>query len=455
MKIHSVAFYAALVCSVTVAVAQELPKPAPDYAAMCRRVVTQVSTKQYDQVEAQFDAQVAAALPHGKLEEGWEQLISEVGPLQSIGAVQVNALHHLQVVILTCEFEKARLYGHVGFDAGARIGTISFTVVPPKGGDSSWTPSDYAKPGTFREQPLTVTDGRWELPGTLTLPAGDGKYRAVVLVQGSGPHDADETIGPNNPFKDLAWGLASRGVAVFRYTKRTFKYRGQSGADPAAFIVKEETMDDARAAVALLASQPQIDAKHIYLLGHSLGAYLAPRIATGDAQISGIILLAGNTRPMEQLVIEQVRHEVSKDGSISAEGQKQIDAAAETARQIDSPDLKAGTRVDFLGVSTPASYWLDLRGYQPGETAAKLKIPMLILQGERDYQVGVPDFEGWKKALASHANVTFRLYPALNHLFMAGSGPSHPIEYMKPGHVSADVVGDIAAWLLATSGKAK
>jgi dienelactone hydrolase len=122
-------------------------------------------------------------------------------------------------------------------------------------------------------------------------------------VQGSGPHDQDETIGPNKPFEDLAWGLGSRGIAVLRYTKRTLKYGGESSEDPAKLTVDDEVISDARAAVALLAKQPKINSARVFLLGHSLGAYLAPRIAAGNSQIAGIVLLAGNTRPIEQLIV--------------------------------------------------------------------------------------------------------------------------------------------------------
>jgi len=268
-----------------------------------------------------------------------------------------------------------------------------------------------------------------------------------VLVQGSGPHDPDETIGPDKPFKDLAWGLSSHGVAVFRYTKRTLKYGGQSSDDPAKLTVDDEVISDARAAVALVAKQPKINPARVFLLGHSLGAYLAPRMASGDSQIAGIVMLAANTRPIEQLIVEQIRYLASQNGAPDEEAQKQIASAKETERKIESPDLKPGDSVPLLGSSTPGAYWLDLREYHPVQTAANLKIPMLIMQGGRDYQVTPSNFEDWKKALLTHKNVTLKLYPDLNHLFITGSGPSTPQEYDKPGHVTEEVVTDIAAWI--------
>src|SRR5262249_26794773 len=158
----------------------------------------------------------------------------------------------------------------------------------------------YARPDTFRETEVTVGAADWPLPGTLTLPRGDGPFAAVVLVHGSGPHDRDETIGPNKPFRDLAWGLASQGVAVLRYEKRTSEHgaRFVQLKDPG---FKEELLDDAVAAAAVLRKHKEIDPRRIFILGHSLGAFWAPRLGTLDPDLAGLVVLAGNTRPLEDL----------------------------------------------------------------------------------------------------------------------------------------------------------
>src|SRR5262245_56954268 len=163
--------------------------------------------------------------------------------------------------------------------------------------------------------------------------------------------------------------------------------------------------------------------------------------------------MAGNTRPLEELIVEQVHYLTSINGP-TPEGEKQIAAAEKAAQEVRNPGLKPGMTVNLLGAKLPASYVLDLRSYNPGETAAALKIPLLVLQGERDYQVRVADFDGWKKALAGHTNAVFKLYPALNHHFMPGTGPSTNTEYLKPNHVLEQLINDIAAWIKA-NGKVK
>jgi uncharacterized protein len=434
-------------CAVGGTVTADQRAPAAEDEAVARTVVADLAARRFEAVTRRFDRRVAEALPAQRLADVWDGLIAQVGKLQAVEGVTRSEYHGTDLVHVTCRFEKAELELLFGIDAQKRVST--FRIVPA-GSGSIWEPPAYARPDRFTERAATVGNAPWALPGTLTLPQGKGPFPAVVLVHGSGPHDQDESIGPNKDFKDLAWGLASRGIAVVRYVKRTKQY-GSEMKDLPDLTVNQETVDDARAAVALAASVPEIDAKQIYVAGHSLGGYLAPRIAAGDAQVAGLIVLAGNTRPLQDLIIEQLRNQASLTPNPSAQLTHAIGAAEQSKREIEDPNLKAGTTLRVLGASIPASYFLDLRGYHPAEVAASLDIPILIVQGERDVQVRMADFEGWKKALAGRRRVTFKSYPALNHLFMSGTGPSTGQEYLTPGHVAEELVADIAAWILKTS----
>jgi hypothetical protein len=260
---------------------------------------------------------------------------------------------------------------------------------------------------------LFVVTGQYRLPAELTLPAGEGPFPAVVLVHGSGPHDMDETIGPNKPFRDVANGLAARGIATLRYMKRTREY----GASlPAGITLREETIEDALSAVALLRRTPKVDAKRIYVIGHSLGGYAAPRIGQADATIAGLVLLAANTRPLDTVIDEQVRY---------------LGGTAAQAAQMKS--------------AIPEAYRKELAAHDPVAIARNLTMPMLILQGERDYQVTMTDFRGWQPLRSSR--VTLKSYPLLNHLFQQGEGRSTPAEYQKAVPFSPAVIADIAAWI--------
>jgi|HubBroStandDraft_4_1064222.scaffolds.fasta_scaffold00277_10 dienelactone hydrolase len=425
-----------------------------DFEALGKALVTQLVARQFDQVEAQFDAQMKAALPVTKLPEVWDSLLGQAGAFKGIVGTRVTESQGLHAAIVTCDFERSTLDAKIFMDAQGQVKGLFFepASTTPGGGSTSeaaeWKAPSYAKPAAFHERELTLVSGRWELPATLTLPNTKTMVPAVVLVQGSGPQDQDETIGPNKPFADLADGLASQNIAVLRYVKRTKQYGADSKSD-APFTVKDEVTDDAIAAVALLSKMPEVNKKQIYVLGHSLGGMLAPRIAAQDPQVAGIIILAGTARPIGQVVLEQIKYIAGLTGAPTPEDKKEIEKAESIAAQVASPTLKPDVMVDFFGSPIPGSYFLDLQKYDPGKTAASLKIPILVLQGGRDYQVTTADFEVWKKALANDPHASFKFYPPYTHLFMpgTGSGPASPDDYSVAGNVSEDVINDIAKWI--------
>lgn len=223
-----------------------------------------------------------------------------------------------------------------------------------------------------------------------------------------------------------------RGIAVLRYEKRTRQHGAQLAAANRAFTVREETTEDAVLAVKLLRSRKEIDSKRIFVLGHSLGGTLAPRIAVDDGGLAGIIILAGATRPLQEVAREQ------------------LDYLSSLTPGAPSPEEAMREFVK----RAPDSYWKDLDAYKPVQVAATLRIPMLILQGERDYQVTKADLDGWRRALRGRADVTIKSYPSLNHLFMVGEGKATPDEYARPGRVAGFVLDDIADWISKVSGVA-
>ncbi len=211
--------------------------------------------------------------------------------------------------------------------------------------------------------------------------------------------------------------------------------------------VTDEVIDDAVAAVALLRATPGVRADRIFVLGHSLGGTMVPRIAARDPRIAGLVILSGLVRPVEQAMLDQVRYMAMLDGTVQPAEQQQLDGLAALGAQIaklTDADVASGPML----IGAPPSYWLDLRGYRPDQAAARLVQPMLVLQGERDYQVTMADdFAAWRRALETRPNVTLKSYPGLNHLLVTGSGPSTPAEYNAAGNVAEVVVTDIATWL--------
>ncbi|MEV6562389.1 alpha/beta fold hydrolase [Nocardia sp. NPDC051756] len=305
---------------------------------------------------------------------------------------------------------------------------------------SGWTPPAYADPGSFAEREISVGSGEFAVPGTLTRPQADGP--GVVLLGGGGPFDRDGTVGPNRPLRDLAWGLASRGVAVVRFDKITHT-RPEVMADP-DFTMTDEYVPYAVEAVKLL--QENVDPARVFVVGHSMGGKVAPRVAAAEPSVAGLVLLAADAEPMHHAAVRVLRYLATVTPSPEADAM--LAAVTRGAAAVDSPGLSRETPSADLPFGMSGAYWLDLRDYDQVATAAALPQPMLILQGGRDYQVTVDDdLTRWRAGLEARADVTTRVYPADNHMFFPGAGPSTPADYEAPQHVDPAIVTDIADWL--------
>lgn len=406
----------------------------------------------YDKVAAAFSPQVRAALPAPKLKALWEKVQSQVGAYQSHQVVKSMASKGARTVVVRVRFARAQLDLIWSLGSQGEVGGLHLQSVTQPG--PAWAPPPYAQASQIREIPVTVGKGPRALPGVLTLPAARGGKRlpALVLVHGSGPQDRDETIGPNKVFKDLAWGLAAKGIAVLRYDKVTKAKPAlaKGWMDRGVFTADKETTEDALAAVALLRRRPEVQPTRIFLLGHSQGGYLGPRAASRAPKLAGLILMAGPTRPLEDLVLAQFRYIAGAKGPQAAAMAKLIPKMVKAVALVKSPKLSPKTPTAALPLGIPASFWLGVRGYRPAQVAAHLKMPILVIQGEADYQVTLAeDFAGWKRALGKRKGVTFKRYPHLGHTFIdLKKKMAMPADYMKVrGHVAPQVIDDIAAFV--------
>jgi dienelactone hydrolase len=291
------------------------------------------------------------------------------------------------------------------------------------------------------ERAVIVGTGEWALEGTLSLPPGKSPFPAAILVHGSGPGDRDETIGLNKPFRDIAWGLAARGIAVLRFDKRTRVYGARMEKRNIAPTIKSETLDDALLAAERLRQQPEVDPKRLYIIGHSMGASLAPWIGNA-VQAAGVVMIAGSPRKPGEMIADQAAFVLNDPKS--SEDQKrearEIASEAEKLRQLPSDETA-------IVLGRPVSYWRFWDGYDLVRELRKSGRPILILQGGRDYQVTARDFEPLRTAVEGIKAVTTKTYPTLNHLLQEGEGVSTPKEYGEPKPVAACIIEDIAAWI--------
>ncbi|MGG7570045.1 alpha/beta fold hydrolase [Streptomyces sirii] len=395
----------------------------------------------FKEIAALFTPPLRAALTAEALQAAWLAGTAGTGPVTDLGEPSSEPLRPDLIrvsVPLVCE--RGQLTAVMSVDSAGLLNGLR--LAPPA--CEPWAAPSYADPDAFEEHDVTVGSGALAVAGTLTVPRGDGPWPGVVLLSGGGPFDRDATSGPNKPLKDLAWGLASRGVAVLRHDKVTFTHAAEvAAADD--FTMTREYVPYAVAAVRLLQEEPCVDSGRVFVAGHSMGGKVAPRVAEREPSVSGVVILAGDAAPMHRAAVRVVGHLAAL-----APGPHSEAALAEITRQAATVEtaLVPGTPREELPFGLPASYWLDLRSYDPVATAAALDKPLLILQGGRDYQVTVEhDLSLWRKGLAGRPDVTIQVYEADDHLFFPGTGPSTPDAYLAPQHVDAAVITDVAAWL--------
>lgn len=398
----------------------------------------------YPGVVKDFAPEIAAKVTPDKLKDVWEQLENGAGAFRKLGDLQPRMLDGQSLLAANIDFADLSFAALITCDTQDRI--TMFRIVPASisGEATSQAPTPISNIGT--ESAVQITSPLGSLPGTLLLPKGKGPFPAVLLLAGSGAHDRDETVGPNKPLRDLADGLAAAGIASLRYDKRTLVYGAQIAGKN--LTVDDEVTDDAITALRLLAQQPGIDPRRLFVVGHSLGAMMAPRIGQRDPSLAGLILLAAPARQLLDVSIQQVREQGQRHGASAAEidaNEKAIAAEQQLLAKADPAHPPSGS---FGGL--PQSYWLSFHEYDQVAVAQSLSMPLLVSQGGADFQVSpTADFARWQQVLAGRTHVAFRLYPGLSHMFMPAGASDTVRDYLTPGHVDTQVVRDIATWIEA------
>ena len=398
--------------------------------------------EQYDEAVKRFDSVMAEQFPAKKLKDVMVQLHASVGDIDTVGESYIGKSTKGIIEVITPLFYKS-----IALDAKVYVKDSMITgFFMSRHVPTEYFIPEYADTSKFREIDLVVGENsELELKAKLTLPIGGGNFPCVVLVHGSGPNDMDETVGPNKPFKDIAYGLASRGIAVLRYDKRT-KAHPSKWND--SLTLYDETVEDAVKAFELARDYPGIDKNRVVVLGHSLGAIAIPIIAS-ETDAAGYIMAAGSPRKLYDLVYDQYHYLVLTDGSISKEEQELLDKYDQ--KLLNLKKVLQGEKIENdegLPLNLSTEYWKYLNNYNTLEEAKKIKEPLLIIHNERDYQVTMKDYEIWKENISGD-NITIRLLPELNHIFIEGEGKSSPQEYQSRGSVDEKVVFLIENWVKA------
>lgn len=389
--------------------------------------------------------------------QGWRVIRRDAGPIVDIGHPVISANWFTTTIKVPIQFKYTSLALILQTTSKGGIFGLRFVPKTSAGFVIDWSQPIYVDPAAFTEVKLQV-GSTFKTHGTLTLPRDDGtRCACVILLSGSGPCDQDSTVGSIKPFKDIAQGLSCAGIATIRFDKVTLTHPRRCNSS--TMTLTDEYMDQAVSAVMQAQACERIASESIYILGHSLGAVIAPRVAQCfPGLVRGVILMAPPARPLYRCAIGQMRYldEVrARDGADAKdreESEKDISQMEAAAALADQPCLPRSTKAALLPFGVGAAYWLDYRIYMPMKTAKELGKPLLILQGARDYQVTVEnDYGSWRSALEGHSHALLKVYNEMNHLFVRGEGLSSPQEYEASGNVDPQVLEDITRWVESTS----
>jgi alpha-beta hydrolase superfamily lysophospholipase len=414
---------------------------AADFRSKADLVVESLTREDFQAVYRSFTGDARKELSAAQLEQIWERLKKQCGSFQSYGYTGEETGKGITTYIYDLQFKRVNFSLRISMDSTGSVGGLWFR--PGEVKQPVEIPYDipsYVDTTRFTEINF-VWSGKHDIPASIVFSRTNDKNPVVLLVQGSGPLDRNETIGPNQPMRDIAWGLATLGVASVRFDNRAYVV----GIDKSAELDLEEyLLDDMRSLLAYIRSRPEIDTSRIFIAGHSLGGIVAPLVAEQDGRIAGLIMMATPARKITDVVIDQFAYLATLEDSLDTFLKQQLVSIRTAVDMIEAHNFDPGQLLIFAS----GQVWYDLLDSYNYDIARRLDLPMLIIQGGRDYQSTDEDFQMWRKAFAADSNVTLKRYANLNHLFQPGKGKATNLEYTtNTAPVDSLVIHDIATWV--------
>lgn len=374
----------------------------PERKAIAEKFAERLAAGEFEEATEDFDETMNRLMGSKKLAETWKKVAEQCGEFDGFGPARHEISGEHDFYFFPGRWRAISLDMQVTV---TRAGKVTGLFFKPVASSQPYTAPSYVNEGKFTERELEFGYPDWRLKAKLSVPKGIQRAPGVVLVHGSGPNDMDETIGQNRPLKDLAWGLASRGIVVLRYNKRTHTYGG--AMKPGDINIHAEVVDDAVAALKTLREQPEVNPKKTFVIGHSLGGCLAPIIAEEDGQLAGVIVLAGTLRPMEDVLIEQLEYLARLAGAGQAQAKKTLDSTRDELETF----RRGAAKDDPTLMGVPMAYWQDLTSHL-GDRGAKaireFEGRVLVMNGGRDYQIKRVDFDLWREVLKGRSGATFQ-----------------------------------------------
>ena len=297
----------------------------------------------------------------------------------------------------------------------------------------------------FQEIPVSI--GAYALDGLLLKPYGVENPAVVILIHGTGQANKNSAFGAIAPFKDIAHGLGSHGIASIRFNKRFY----QHPPIPADMTLQTEILEDVSYVINWAYNHEGLG--DIYLIGFSLGGILAPTIAYNHDEVAGIISLAGSPRHISDITVSQsdmISYIYAQALGVDLPPGLPIGHLINLVLSADAELLKANPFISRMAAEWgfPISYLLSLREIDTYAVIDYVQIPILILHGSEDLQLFVDyDFAAWQDLLYDRENAAFILYENLNHFFTPHVPELGYWQTLAPARVYYRVIEDMAKWI--------
>ena len=307
----------------------------------------------------------------------WDSLLTQYGDYVAVYEYECSEEAGFDNIIIKVAFTNKSVDFKVTYNKGTfKISGLHYSVNADKP-SLAGAPVPEAPDGVA-ERNFEFDSHGFKIPAILAWPEGEGAYPLVILVHGSGPNNSDESVGSQAPFRDIAWGLARQGIAVLRYDKRTLVYPESFGESS---TVEEETVEDAVSAAVYAQKLPEVMPDEIFILGHSLGGMMIPRIAEASEEARGFIMMAASVTPLHELMVEQYEYIFNLDGKLSLNERISLAQARKMSKNVSELTEGSGKKASGL-FDISAAYWLYLNGYDVLERVQAIDRPLLKSRGK-------------------------------------------------------------------------
>lgn len=427
-----------------------------DFRADADIIVENLVEENFAEVVASFTPWLAERHQVDELEAVWYRTVQRFGLYEGHQFGETIEKDSTVSYLYVIKYQMAALALVLAFNDDGRV--MAFVLQPPEGEPTKSEPMwvvpdfsaielkkfpipDYVDTAYISEVEFTM-QGDPPLPAVMTVAKTNEPNPVVLLFEGFGPTDRDLTIGGVKPFRDLAWGLATQGVASIRFDCRAYT---QSVEKIAGYDLNNLILDDIAAMLAYIRMESSIfDTTRIFLAGHGLGGAAAPRAAERDGGIAGLIFLSSPARSIDELIAETVRRG-SESRDVAGDGKRE--EPGKTAEVLD--DLKRRKiPPNKMILFAPARIWYDLMDNDHLALAKQLNLPTLIIHSGGDIEAGDEDYAIWEKKFGGRDKFVIKKYDDLNHFYQGISGPADRNEFLTgTAPVDRRVVDDIAAWI--------